>query len=732
MSKRSFLVDGGIHSFNNSLLDGDVVVTGNIILADGSKLLSENLSAKIDFAGMIDMNNHRLMNHAPYQHPYDLATKQVLEDAISSSITDVSQIQLDILTSLNNELNDPAKLLEATTSIDEKIDLATLNTTITNAEAIIQQNIDDAAALEYAELNARKSSAETALATAQTTYTNMDATYQAKLAEFQALANAFSASFNNIVTAAKAYAETRLAGVIAAAPADLDTLGEISTKFQTVSNNIDTNLTNQINSKASTTYVNNQLARKASDANALKWNTTLGLDNKIYYPEAVLTLNHVTANSFVGDGSKLTGLAAAGVFSAAWDRIVSLQNRLLRVQAIVGFAQSYSSVLPIRTIDNPALAGTSKFGNAVALSGTTVVIGAYNHDDENATYSGRAYIADRTTGAMKPVFNPVPSSNVKFGNSVAINKTGDIALIGAQGQDGQNTDDGKVYFVDTATGTIIKTVSNPVSHTGDAFGFSVALTDDYAVVGSKYFDTTTIDAGSAFVLKGNDSINTIGEVQKQYPNPDEIGQRYHGAAVAISNVYAAVGAPGFVDGTNVYRGMVSMYDVSTSETNPEWTVENPNTIGTTQVDDKFGSAVDISPKYVIVGAPADWDAAGDHADSGTVYVLKREDGQVLYTFANPNDNSTAAADRFGFSVAVDGEILVVGAPGETAFGTTTQTGVVYIYNLNNGELMFTIRNPNTDEVAQFGYSVDIDATTIAIGAPDTNASQGRIYIYNLA
>lgn len=735
MSNKPFIVDGGIHALGDSVLAGDVYVDGNVILSDGSQLISDSAETKIDFARILDLNSNRLKNVGVQTHPYDLASKIALDDVISNNVTDVSQVQLDKLTSLNTLLDNPTHLTEAQTSVDEKISVADLNTKISDAVTVIEANIADALAIEYAELNSNTSSVEQEIADKQASLASMDAQYQDRVTQLHNLRNQLTTSYNRVVSTARAYMDQKIQQIIDTAPPEMDTIHEVAERLEAVTTQVTNDLTNQINAKASIEYVDNRLTAKAPALQVLSWDDAN--KNSFTNLEANFKIDKIFASKFRGDGSKLYGLAAAGIFTEAWERIEAMQQRLIEVQTIIGLAKTYESVTLVRTIENPATAGASNFGNAVAISGSKVIVGAYNHNDTDANFSGRVYIAEKNTGALTPIFNPNPNPDDKFGNSVAINSVGDRILIGAQGKDDEANDAGRVYFADL-DGNIIKTITNPNPVAGDAYGYSVALTDTRAIVGTKYYDDVLADdAGKVHILSGTGPVSMLGIEEKVYTNPDVTFQRYFGSALSAKGNFVVVGAPSYEVSDTVsdsYRGCVTLHDMSLPGDSFLWKVDNPNWIGTTNTNDSFGYSVALANDFVVVGAPTD--ASTDQPvaldNSGAVYVLRKDTGAIEWHLANPNDNATSENDKFGFSVAADGDIAVVGAPGETTPGSTSYSGIAYVYNVRTGELLFTIENPDPGATAQFGYSVAIQSNTIIIGAPDTNEMRGKIYIYNMA
>ena len=151
-------------------------------------------------------------------------------------------------------------------------------------------------------------------------------------------------------------------------------------------------------------------------------------------------------------------------------------------------------------------------------------------------------------------------------------------------------------------------------------------------------------------------------------------------------------------------------------------------------DQEFGYAVAIDGQVAIVGVPHD-DQYGE--DAGVAYVYRRAvAGWVLHAELAPDD--LAAGDRFGFAVDVSGRQVVIGAPGDDARGY--RAGAAYVYEFDQvarewvlvREKLLAFDGGQSD---QFGYRVAIDGPWIAIGAPyndDGGADIGAAYVLTLS
>jgi FG-GAP repeat len=176
--------------------------------------------------------------------------------------------------------------------------------------------------------------------------------------------------------------------------------------------------------------------------------------------------------------------------------------------------------------------------------------------------------------------------------------------------------------------------------------------------------------------------------------------------------------------TNSRAGTASIYLKGTSgwSTTPTVTLQDP---GATS-GDGFGSSVAISGNIVVIGAI---DAQGD----GAAYIyVKSTSGYPTRPTKTLLDPAATALDWFGSSVAISGTQIVIGA-----FGTDSRSGAAYIYTKGASGWPKTPSAALSDPVAttsdSFGSSVAISGSTALIGAYNTTVGSelgaGTAYIY---
>ncbi len=133
---------------------------------------------------------------------------------------------------------------------------------------------------------------------------------------------------------------------------------------------------------------------------------------------------------------------------------------------------------------------------------------------------------------------------------------------------------------------------------------------------------------------------------------------------------------------------------------------------------------------LVLGASDD-DTGGQ--DSGVVKIFSATTGLLQMTLVNP---SPSFADTFGYSVALSGDRLVVGSPGDSAGASFT--GCVHVYNLGGATPsvpVLTITNPNPTANDSFGLSLALSGNRLVVGAylDDEGATDaGRAYVYDLS
>ena len=163
-----------------------------------------------------------------------------------------------------------------------------------------------------------------------------------------------------------------------------------------------------------------------------------------------------------------------------------------------------------------------------------------------------------------------------------------------------------------------------------------------------------------------------------------------------------------------------------------------------QFDDRLGASVDGQGGSLVVGVPG-------HFGQGQALVFEiTSAGAVQTGLLWPS--GLGPRDQFGHAVAVSGNVIVVGAPGdddgafgagavyvyERVFGVWLQTaklqapfaGLVSLFQKTTGGWVLRQEEPGTNAFERFGTALAMTGGTVAVGAPGVGA--GRVELFEMA
>ncbi|MBA8885761.1 InlB B-repeat-containing protein [Dokdonella fugitiva] len=355
-------------------------------------------------------------------------------------------------------------------------------------------------------------------------------------------------------------------------------------------------------------------------------------------------------------------------------------------------------------------------GYSVAVSGDTAVVGAH-YEDTGGFNAGAAYVFVRSGGSWSQQAKLVagdPQANDYFGYSVALD--GDTVLIGAYGK---SIGAGAAYVFVRSGGNWIqqdKLVAAD-AEAYDGFGYSVALEGDTALVGARFEATGGTEAGAAYVfVRGSGNWSQ----QAKLVAVDAEAYDWFGWSVALDGDTALVGAPYEGDGGSA-AGAAYVYVRSGGS----WSQQAKLVAGDAQAGDQFGLSVALDGDTALVGA------YGESAFAGAAYVYVHSGG-IWSQQAKLVAGDAQAGDWFGWSVALDGDTVLVGAPYEDDGGTEAGAAYVYVRGGVNWiqQAKLVAGDPQAYDV--FGLSVALDGDTVLVGAygeDDGGADTGAAYVF---
>ncbi len=364
------------------------------------------------------------------------------------------------------------------------------------------------------------------------------------------------------------------------------------------------------------------------------------------------------------------------------------------------------------------------FGYSVALSGDTALVGAV-YDDDKGKSSGSAYVLVRTGTIWSQQAKLTASDGVasdEFGWSLAL--SGDTAVVGARLNDTTAKDAGSAY-VFVRTGTAWAEQAKLTASDGaadDHFGYSVALSGDTTLVGAVGHDAKGSGSGGAYVFVRT---GTAWSQQAKLTASDGAAGDQFGSSVALSGDTALVGSI-YDDGN---KGSAYVFVVTANPT-PAWTEQAKLVASGGAADDQFGCSVALSGDTALVGFIYDDDKDWN---SGSAYVfLRTGTSWAAQTELTAPDGATN--DRFGHSVALSGNVALVGAPG--FLGSTTHTGSAYLSTRAGTTWSPPVKLTPFDGALRdlFGWSVALDGATALVGSSqddDNGNGSGSTYVYAL-
>jgi Flp pilus assembly pilin Flp len=311
--------------------------------------------------------------------------------------------------------------------------------------------------------------------------------------------------------------------------------------------------------------------------------------------------------------------------------------------------------------------------------------------DGQATATGHA---DITIQADNKLVASDAEANATFGTAVAMD--GDTLLAGAPG-DGGSIGAVYVYVRQGGLWSEQQKLTAADGTAGDAFGYSVSLEGDTALVGAFAKSVGAHQTGAAYVFTRS---GATWSQQARLTASDAAMETYFGTSVSLSGGSALIGAyyEAGSGGAYVFTGGGA-----------SWTEQAIILPSDGEVNDHFGSAVALDGDTAVITSPADDDTA-DY--SGSAYVYTRS-GLVWTERAKLHASDPAASAAFGYSVAMDGGTILVGC-----YGAGGYEGAGYVFTGSGASWPLQARLSADDAVAGdlLGFSVALDGNRALIGA----------------
>lgn len=390
------------------------------------------------------------------------------------------------------------------------------------------------------------------------------------------------------------------------------------------------------------------------------------------------------------------------------------------------FATSVSAVItPTDVLTDVALANGDRYGWSVDIDGDTAIVGVPNADGTNFPNTGVAYV---------------------YVNDGLGTWTLEATLEGFSSY----RDDQYIVDADFASDVLL-------GQTGAAFGYSVAIHGDIAVIGEPLHDVDTYnpdgvdeltltaplpddvpditDSGAVYIFERtagvwNGGIRWTEELDGQGEG-NQLGHAVgvHGRTVIASKV------------SDLPSGSVSIYfqdydgiwrEQYAQKANAEAGTDEQISLAPfdTDAEDRFGQSIAIHGNTIVVGSDS---SDGTGTGSGSAYVYTRDVHQNWNLQSKIVPDDPAALAGFGVSVDIDGNTIIVGSDGADV--ATTSEGAAYVFDRDfEGAWTQTSKLSASDATSgdKFGYSVSLSKPLAVVGAwsEDTNGTQsGSVYLF---
>lgn len=376
----------------------------------------------------------------------------------------------------------------------------------------------------------------------------------------------------------------------------------------------------------------------------------------------------------------------------------------------------------------------AQHGNAVAINGNTMVVGA-RFDSTTASQAGAAYVYVLNNGTWTQQAVLLANDGAvadKFGYSVAISEN--TIVVGAYNDDTAFSNGGSAYvFVRNGTTWSFQQKLTPSDGAADdEFGNAVAVGGDTVVVGSHFANIPgTSDAGSAYIFQRTGTIWAQTQKLASTAGPFGVFGNYFGESVATSGGKIVIGATG--DNTpETAAGAVYVFAESGGGS---YILQQKLTISNGTNGDIFGNSVAMEGNTLVAGAREDTPIVGQPA-YGAAYVYEFN-GSTWVSQGKLTASDGAAFDRFGWSVAVSNGVIAVGAREDDTVAGGPDAGSAYIFTRNGTTWteQQKLAPSDTFNGDRFGSGVALSFGNLVVGAAEKALTspngQGAAYYFTL-
>lgn len=434
-------------------------------------------------------------------------------------------------------------------------------------------------------------------------------------------------------------------------------------------------------------------------------------DRGATYP---IVIDPTIVNGHYLKGSELEGLDEFGTSVSASNGTVVVgaphddgpSNSTAGVGAVYVFVRSGHTWTEQAVLRGNGLSANADFGRSVAVSGDWLAVCA------PGASGGRVFMYQRSAGTwtLTQILPALSCTSVDIDGLTTVGGApGALGGLGAA----------YVWQFVSPTWNLVKTLTASNAGAGDLFGHDVAIDVDHIIVGAPYeagdptlppSDNSIAGAGAAYIYTRAGNWPELQRLKSDLAAgvPSTVLTRENfGWSVAISqdsgsgDYYALVGAPledstvpgihlttptSFTLDSDTGAVFAWHYAGSTYSLQARFkasTVEPSGTGVMFEKKDAFGDSVDIDESFAVVGASQE-SSPSTHRDndessnsspaSGAAYIFERDSGGTWSQKSYLKATNTDAGDIYGYSVAVSGLDIAIGAPREDSVSQSIDSG----------------------------------------------------------
>jgi len=312
-----------------------------------------------------------------------------------------------------------------------------------------------------------------------------------------------------------------------------------------------------------------------------------------------------------------------------------------------------------------------------------------------------------------------PVRNAEFGRSVAI--AGNLVAVGAGGANaGSVANAGAVYLFRRRGQTYVpeaKLVA-PDATAEAEFGRAVAIQGNMVIVGARFAQVGAVSkAGAVYVFR---KCKGLWHFEEKIVSPTPVDEDNFGRALAIEgNLLVVTARKEDAAESDVGAAYVFRYKGGT------WAFKAKLTASDAAAGAYFGQSVAVHRNAIAVGA-----RNANPNGAGAVYLFRgSRNGWVEFAKVTPPGGKKN--DHFGFTIAMAGDVIAVGAR-RADIDDLTDSGAAYVYSLDGDsvELVTMLTASDAKAKDEFGQSIAMAGDVLAVGAWKSEGGNGSVYLFH--